>query len=592
MGVAAAEVADLVVVTDDNPRSEDPAAIRAAILEGVRGGARRRPSARGARGGRPAGRHPRGGRRRLGPGRGRHGRRRGQGPRDRPGRRRGRAPLRRPRRAARRPCRHDGRGGCRRDRAVAHRGRAGHRWLRRGAARRRPGCRRRRRPGRHRLARVRPRRALRRPRRRARRRPRLRRRRRRARRGRRAGHPPGRGRALRRRRRHPGRASPPSPARSCDRLPGTWPSSGITGSSGKTSTKDLLGTVLRHGRADGRPGGVVQLRGGRAAHGLPGHRRHPLPRRRDGRPRHRPHRLPRPAWRPRGSASCSTSAPRTSASSARARPSPPPSPSWPRRCPAEGLAVLNADDPRRARPWRGCTTARVVLVGEADDADVRATDVTLDGGGRASFTVARPAGQPRRARSGWSGEHHVGNALAVVAVGHRARHVARVGRRRTGVRTTGQPLADGGRRARRRRHRGQRRLQRQPRLDARRARGARARWAEGRRTWAVLGDDARARRRVRRAARRGRRGGRRTRCRRARRRRRGRRGTGRRRARGGPGIRRPPAPTCGRCRTPTPPQALLDAELRPGDVVLFKSSRDAGLRLLGDRLAGPREELT
>ena len=35
MGVAAAEVADLVVVTDDNPRSEDPAAIRAAVLEGV-----------------------------------------------------------------------------------------------------------------------------------------------------------------------------------------------------------------------------------------------------------------------------------------------------------------------------------------------------------------------------------------------------------------------------------------------------------------------------------------------------------------------------------------------------------------------------
>ncbi len=35
MGVAAATVADLVVVTDDNPRSEDPAAIRAAILEGV-----------------------------------------------------------------------------------------------------------------------------------------------------------------------------------------------------------------------------------------------------------------------------------------------------------------------------------------------------------------------------------------------------------------------------------------------------------------------------------------------------------------------------------------------------------------------------
>ncbi|NAZ35946.1 UDP-N-acetylmuramoyl-L-alanyl-D-glutamate--2,6-diaminopimelate ligase [Rubellimicrobium sp. CFH 75288] len=36
MGAAAARGADAVIVTDDNPRSEDPAAIRAAILEGVR----------------------------------------------------------------------------------------------------------------------------------------------------------------------------------------------------------------------------------------------------------------------------------------------------------------------------------------------------------------------------------------------------------------------------------------------------------------------------------------------------------------------------------------------------------------------------
>ncbi|WP_227271434.1 UDP-N-acetylmuramoyl-L-alanyl-D-glutamate--2,6-diaminopimelate ligase [Roseobacter weihaiensis] len=35
MGQAAAENADLVIVTDDNPRSEDPAAIRAAVLLGV-----------------------------------------------------------------------------------------------------------------------------------------------------------------------------------------------------------------------------------------------------------------------------------------------------------------------------------------------------------------------------------------------------------------------------------------------------------------------------------------------------------------------------------------------------------------------------
>lgn len=37
MGEAAAAAADIVVVTDDNPRSEDPAAIRAAVLAGARG---------------------------------------------------------------------------------------------------------------------------------------------------------------------------------------------------------------------------------------------------------------------------------------------------------------------------------------------------------------------------------------------------------------------------------------------------------------------------------------------------------------------------------------------------------------------------
>ncbi len=35
MGAAAASIADLVIVTDDNPRSENPAAIRAAVLDGA-----------------------------------------------------------------------------------------------------------------------------------------------------------------------------------------------------------------------------------------------------------------------------------------------------------------------------------------------------------------------------------------------------------------------------------------------------------------------------------------------------------------------------------------------------------------------------
>ena len=39
MGRLAAEGADLLVVTDDNPRSEDPASIRASILSGTEGGA-------------------------------------------------------------------------------------------------------------------------------------------------------------------------------------------------------------------------------------------------------------------------------------------------------------------------------------------------------------------------------------------------------------------------------------------------------------------------------------------------------------------------------------------------------------------------
>jgi UDP-N-acetylmuramoyl-L-alanyl-D-glutamate--2,6-diaminopimelate ligase len=37
MGSVAERLSDVVIVTDDNPRSEDPAAIRRAVLEGARG---------------------------------------------------------------------------------------------------------------------------------------------------------------------------------------------------------------------------------------------------------------------------------------------------------------------------------------------------------------------------------------------------------------------------------------------------------------------------------------------------------------------------------------------------------------------------
>src|SRR4029078_1854059 len=54
MGTSAALLSDVLVVTDDNPRSEDPAAIRAAMLAGARG-VPAAPRADGRGVGRPAG---------------------------------------------------------------------------------------------------------------------------------------------------------------------------------------------------------------------------------------------------------------------------------------------------------------------------------------------------------------------------------------------------------------------------------------------------------------------------------------------------------------------------------------------------------
>lgn len=81
--------------------------------------------------------------------------------------------------------------------------------------------------------------------------------------------------------------------------------------------------------------------------------------------------------------------------------------------PADGLAVLNADDPV-VRAMADGTTARVCLVGTGPDAEVRASDITLDGA-RPTFLLTTPVGQAQVTLSLF-GEHHVGNALAVVAV--------------------------------------------------------------------------------------------------------------------------------------------------------------------------------
>ncbi|WP_245177531.1 UDP-N-acetylmuramoyl-tripeptide--D-alanyl-D-alanine ligase [Geodermatophilus sp. DF01-2] len=78
--------------------------------------------------------------------------------------------------------------------------------------------------------------------------------------------------------------------------------------------------------------------------------------------------------------------------------------------PAEGTAVLNADDPR-VIGMAPRTRARVTTTGRTADADVRAEDVTLDEDGRAGFTLV--AGGARRAvRLQVVGEHQVANALS------------------------------------------------------------------------------------------------------------------------------------------------------------------------------------
>ncbi|WP_037577319.1 UDP-N-acetylmuramoyl-tripeptide--D-alanyl-D-alanine ligase [Phaeacidiphilus oryzae] len=84
--------------------------------------------------------------------------------------------------------------------------------------------------------------------------------------------------------------------------------------------------------------------------------------------------------------------------------------------PEDGVAVLNADD-AMIRPMAERTRARVLWFGEAESADIRATDVRADQVGRPSFTLTTPTGSaPVTLRL--YGEHHVSNALAAAAVAH------------------------------------------------------------------------------------------------------------------------------------------------------------------------------
>jgi UDP-N-acetylmuramoyl-tripeptide--D-alanyl-D-alanine ligase len=80
--------------------------------------------------------------------------------------------------------------------------------------------------------------------------------------------------------------------------------------------------------------------------------------------------------------------------------------------PADGVAILNADDPR-VIGMASRTVASVVMFGA--EADIRAYDVRLDSLGRATFTLLTPEGAaPVSLRL--HGAHHVPNALAAAAL--------------------------------------------------------------------------------------------------------------------------------------------------------------------------------
>ena len=254
----------------------------------------------------------------------------------------------------------------------------------------------------------------------------------------------------------------------------------------------------------------------------------------------------------------------------------------------EGLAILNADDPA-VRAMADRTRARVLLVGEAADATIRASGIELDDAGCPHFTVTTPQGA-RDLHLGLVGQHHVGNALAALAVAlecgmeledaavalEAARPVSRW-RMEVVERADGVTLVNDAYNA-------------NPDSMAA-ALAALERIGRDRRTWAVLGsmlelgedsEDLHAQVGVLAVE----------------------RGVDELVVVGtvaapmaaaaqaaaasgaaGNGIRVRAVPDADAA------EALLRAELVPSDVVLFKSSRDAGLRLLGDKMAMSSEEL-
>jgi UDP-N-acetylmuramoyl-tripeptide--D-alanyl-D-alanine ligase len=84
--------------------------------------------------------------------------------------------------------------------------------------------------------------------------------------------------------------------------------------------------------------------------------------------------------------------------------------------PENGTAILNADDPL-VRAMASRTKAKVILFGESGEADVRAENVRLTDSGQPAFLLHTPSGASEVTMRLY-GEHHVSNALAAAAVAH------------------------------------------------------------------------------------------------------------------------------------------------------------------------------
>src|ERR1700704_1737793 len=82
--------------------------------------------------------------------------------------------------------------------------------------------------------------------------------------------------------------------------------------------------------------------------------------------------------------------------------------------PPSGLAVLNFDD-ARVRAMASLSACRVLGYGVSADADVRADHITLDGDLRARFRLSSPWGQTE-VRLALHGVHQIANALAAATV--------------------------------------------------------------------------------------------------------------------------------------------------------------------------------